>query len=71
MSYAEDEADVEGTVNGVTATTTGTETLSGTHLTHPGFFSFFLSNICIGAEKVSYQASLSQCWSLSRWGQHW
>lgn len=23
MSYAEDEADVEGTVNGVTATTTG------------------------------------------------
>lgn len=28
MSYAEDEAGVEGTVNGVTATTTGTETLS-------------------------------------------
>lgn len=26
MSYAEDEADVEGTVNGVTATTTGTST---------------------------------------------
>lgn len=28
MSYAEDERDVEGTVNGVTATTTGTRTLS-------------------------------------------
>lgn len=26
MSYAEDETDVEGTVNGVTATTTGTQT---------------------------------------------
>lgn len=32
MSYAEDETDVEGTVNGVTATTTGTKTLSGKHL---------------------------------------
>lgn len=28
MSYAEEERDVEGTVNGVTATTTGTGTLA-------------------------------------------
>lgn len=27
MSYAEDETDVEGTVNGVTATTTGKRTM--------------------------------------------
>lgn len=32
MSYAEDEREVEGTVNGVTTTTTGTRTLSDPHL---------------------------------------
>lgn len=31
MSYAEDERDVEGTVNGVTATTTGTRAPSDKH----------------------------------------
>lgn len=36
MTYAEDETDVEGTVNGVTATTTGKRTMSLTDLPVPG-----------------------------------
>lgn len=40
MSYAEDEADIEGTVNGVTATTTGTQSHSVSTL----FFNLLLSS---------------------------
>lgn len=58
MSYAEDETDVEGTVNGVTATTTGTKTLSGKHLQIWPIWGVFVFYVCIGADMLSYRASL-------------
>lgn len=46
MSYAEDETDVEGTVNGVTATTTGKRTMSLTDLPVPVVLLLCLIYIC-------------------------
>lgn len=70
MSYAEDEADVEGTVNGVTATATGEQTHTHTQDSEVGAFT--VSPLCdrllycsveVSYIKHNYKwTNLKSCW---------
>lgn len=70
MSYAEDETEVEGTVNGVTATTTGKR-----EIPHPAYFSCI--PLVLHAQSTRILEEQLFNWNLahtelilSRWGQH-